>query len=118
MQTDINKNEEINFNNLVETIQKINTEFSIQAKTAVNISLTLRNWFIGGYIQEYELNGSDRAKYGEKLLSELAKELNGVSNCHRRQLYDYLQFYRVYPQIVRSVSAQLQSIESQQVMVR
>jgi len=118
MKNDLEKNNEMNFNTLVEAIQNINTEFSAQAKQAVNTSLTLRNWFIGGYIQEYELNGSDRAKYGEKLLSELAKALNGVSNCHRRQLYDYLQFYRVYPQIVRSVSAQLQPIDSQQVMMR
>ena len=34
---------------------------------AVNISLTLRNWLIGCYIAEYELNGEDRAAYGEKV---------------------------------------------------
>jgi predicted nuclease of restriction endonuclease-like (RecB) superfamily len=108
MKADINKSEEINFNNLVESIRKINIEFSIQAKKAVNTSLTLRNWFIGGFISNYELNGSDRAKYGENLLTNLDKKLKNISNCNRRQLYDYLQFYRVYPQIVRSVSAQLQ----------
>jgi hypothetical protein len=27
--------------------------------------LTLRNWLIGYYIAEYELQGSDRADYGD-----------------------------------------------------
>ena len=93
---------------LAEAIHRIDGELSTQASRAVNVSLTLRNWLIGCYIAEYELNGEDRAVYGEKVLSELAKHLNGVSNCNRRQLYDYLRFYRAYPQIVRTVSAQLQ----------
>ena len=41
------------------------------------------------------------------LLRDLASRLTGVSNCNRRQLYDYLKFYRTYPQIVGTVSAQL-----------
>jgi len=54
--------------------------------------------------------GSDRADYGDKLLSELAKRLTDieVSNCNRRQLYRYLRFYRLYPQIVGTPSPQLQ----------
>ncbi|MBL8489985.1 MAG: DUF1016 family protein [Rhodocyclaceae bacterium] len=78
-----------------------------QASRAVNVSLTLRNWFIGFYIAEFELQGADRAAYGDKLLTELASALRdqGVSNCGRRQLYDYLSFYRAYPQIVRTASA-------------
>lgn len=104
---DITKNN-INFVGLVDTIKKINVEFSAQANRAVNTSLTLRNIFIGGFIASYELNGSDRAKYGENLLQNLAKSLKDISNCKRRQLYDYLQFYRTYPQIVQTVSAQSQ----------
>ena len=77
------------------------------ASRAVNISLTLRNWFIGYYIAEFELQGADRANYGDKLLTELAKALRAqaVSNSGRRQLYGYLAFYRTYPQIVRTTSA-------------
>lgn len=39
---------------------------------------------------------------------ELSKELQkkNVSNTGRRQLYQYLSFYRTYPQIVRTVPAQ------------
>ena len=65
------KKSEINFNNLVEIIQQIHKELAQQASYAVNVSLTLRNWMIGGYIHKYELLGSDRAKYGDKLIEKL-----------------------------------------------
>lgn len=83
-----------------------------QAGRAVNISLTLRNWIIGCYIAEYELRGSDQARYGDRLLVELAKQLTdlSISNCSRRQLYRYLRFYRLYPEIVGTLSAQLKNL--------
>ncbi|OGO92593.1 MAG: cytoplasmic protein [Coxiella sp. RIFCSPHIGHO2_12_FULL_42_15] len=106
----INKNE-WNFKKLVGAIQQIHVELAANASRAVNVSLTLRNWVIGCYIAEYELNGVDRARYGEGLLRELANSLIklGVSNSNRRQLYDYIKFYRTYPQIVSTLSAQLDS---------
>ncbi len=74
----------------------------------VNTSLTLRNWVIGGYIHHYELNGQDRAKYGESLLDVLADRLTDlkISNGNRRQLYRYLRFFRLYPAIVGTLSPQ------------
>ena len=36
-------------------------------------SLTLRNCAIGCYIRDYEQNGADRAKYGERLLENLSE---------------------------------------------
>jgi hypothetical protein len=90
----MNKENILTFSNLIQSIQQINTELTNQASRAINVSLTLRNWCIGAYISEYELSGSDRARYGDKLLAELATSLNDVSNCQRRQLYDYLHFYR------------------------
>ncbi|EHQ36011.1 PDDEXK nuclease domain-containing protein [Methanoplanus limicola] len=101
-----NSEREINFSKLVEIIQSINYETKKEAFRAVNISLTLRNWCIGAYISDYELNGSDRAQYGDRLLPELSKNLEGVSNCNKRQLYRYIRFYRLYPQIVGTVSPQ------------
>jgi predicted nuclease of restriction endonuclease-like (RecB) superfamily len=65
---------------------------------------------IGCYIAEYELNGADRAAYGEKVLSALADRLSDISNCNRRQLYRYLRFYRIYPQIVGALSPQFQRL--------
>jgi len=43
---------------------------------------------------------------------ELAKRLTDlkVSNCNRRQLYHYLRFYRLYPEIVGTMSAQLKNL--------
>jgi predicted nuclease of restriction endonuclease-like (RecB) superfamily len=106
------KEKQLDFKSLVKNLENINKEFSYQAKMAVNTSLTLRNWFIGAYIHEYELNGSDRAAYGEKIFSELEKELKNMSNCMRRQLYEYLSFYKAYPQIVPTLSAQFKLPES------
>lgn len=106
----MNKNKGTSFSNLVESIQIINNELSMHAGRAVNTSLTIRNWLIGGYIHHYELNGNDRAKYGEKLLRELAKRLKNVSNCNNRQLYRYIRFYRLYPQIVGTVSPQFKKL--------
>ena len=63
---------ELDFNQLVAAIRYADAELSAQASRAVNLSLTLRNWLIGCYIAEYELNGEDRAAYGEKVLSELS----------------------------------------------
>ncbi len=41
---------------LAEAIRSIHKELAAQAGKAVNVSLTLRNWLIGLYIFEYELN--------------------------------------------------------------
>jgi len=104
--------EKLTFRMVVDSIQQIHNQLAGQAAKAVNISLTLRNWLIGMYISEFELRGADRATYGEKLLSELARQLTGlkISNCNRRQLYRYLRFHRAYPAIVGTLSPQLQSL--------
>lgn len=103
---------ELTFTSLIGSIQQIHDELAVQASRAVNISLTLRNWLIGCYIAEYELCGSDRASYGDSLLIELANRLTGlkVSNCNRRQLYRYLRFYRLYPEIVGTVSPEFKKL--------
>ena len=105
-------NQEWNFQKLVGVIQEVHEELAAQAGRAVNISLTLRNWLVGCYIIEYELCGADRARYGDNLLTELAKRLTElkIGNCNRRQLYRYLRFYRLYPEIVGTVSAQLKKL--------
>ncbi|NQU38368.1 MAG: DUF1016 family protein [Lentisphaerae bacterium] len=114
------KTPKMDFDTLVVSIQQAHDHLAAEASRAVNISLTLRNWLIGCYIAEYELHGEDRAKYGENLLQDLASRLTAlhVSNSNRRQLYDYLKFHRTYPQIVRSVSAQLQTLVPDRVAKR
>ncbi len=102
-------NPALDFTALVAAIQQTHEHSAAAASRAVNTSLTLRNWIIGLYLAEYELHGADRADYGENLFAALATRLGAlkVSNAGRRQLYQYLAFYRLYPQIVQTLSAQL-----------
>jgi predicted nuclease of restriction endonuclease-like (RecB) superfamily len=92
------------FDDLVKAIREADQQLTASAKKAVNVRLTVRNWLIGHYIAEYELNGADRAVYGDHVLVDLAKLLSDISNCNRRQLYRYLCFYRAYPNMVGSDS--------------
>ena len=100
----------IDFGVLVKTIQEINGECIAQASRAVNVSLTLRNWCIGAYIHEYELNGSDRAQYGEKLIEKLSPALKSVPRTQKRELNRYRLFYKTYPQIGETVPPQLKAM--------
>ncbi len=63
------------------------------------MSTTLRNWLIGCYITEYELNGPDRAAYGEKITEVLASALqSSLDRCYTaRYLCLCRQFYTSYP---------------------
>jgi len=101
------KKKDLNFSVLVNTIKDVDRNFSLQANKAVNVSLTLRNWFIGYYIQEYELYGADRAEYGKKLIEELAKKLKDISRTQKRELNRYRLFFKKYPQIGETASPQL-----------
>ena len=95
-----------NFNELISQIQQADQHFSGLAAKAVNVSLTLRNWLIGYYIAEYELQGKDRADYGDKLIERLATQLKtkGISRADVRELRRYKQFYQVYSQIREALS--------------
>jgi len=106
------KRSNITFEFLVASIRQVDEHLAAQACRAINISLTLRNWLIGLHIAEYELHGADRADYGDRLLPDLANRLTDqeVSNCSRRQLYRYLRFYRLYPEIVGTLSPQLKKL--------
>jgi hypothetical protein len=87
----------LTFPELACSIEQVHAEFSAQASRAVNVSLTLRNWMIGYYIEEYE-----------RLMDRLAETLSlqGLPRCERRELYRYRTFYLTYPRIVESLSPQ------------
>lgn len=96
---------DFDFTQLIQQINLLNQEFTNQASRAINVSLTLRNWYIGGYLYEYELKGSDRATYGNKLMQNISKSLKGLglARVSPRELRRYRQFYLLYPQIGESV---------------
>ncbi len=91
----------MDFSALVAAIRATHEQCAAAVSRTVNLSLTVRNWTIGGYIHHYELHGKDRAAYGESLIDTLAGELNrhGITACDRQRLYGYLAFFRAYPQI-------------------
>ncbi|GHS87195.1 hypothetical protein FACS1894201_08410 [Bacteroidia bacterium] len=107
---DANKNIENphNFTGLVDNIIQTHETFKKYAYKAINISITVRNWMIGYYIVEYEQQGNDRGKYGEKLLENISNKLHekGLTNVSAAELSRFRQFYSVYPQIIGTLSRQ------------
>ena len=100
--------EETTLSLLAEQIGQLHAQTQRAAAQQVNYWLTVRNWLIGWHIAEYEQGGSDRAEYGERLLPELARQLHGVKGLAERRLYQCREFYRAYPLILQTVSAELQ----------
>ncbi len=98
------------FEILAERVKDVHNATSSIAKGAVNQLLTIRNWAIGCYIVEYEQEGCDRAKYGARLLQNLADELS-IKGLDRQLLNACRMFYVKYPQICATVSHKLQGID-------
>lgn len=88
----------LTFESLVGRINFIQDSLQAQAAHAINLSLTARNWLVGYYIVEFEQNGKDRAKYGEKLLGRLSESLN-QRGFNLRRLRDYRHVYQVYSKL-------------------
>jgi predicted nuclease of restriction endonuclease-like (RecB) superfamily len=98
----------MDYSALVAAIGEAHQTAQARAVQAINVVLTLRNWLIGYHIFEYEQRGSDRAKYGERLLETLARDLTKRlgRGFGRRTLFTFRQFYLCYP-IVQTLFAQL-----------
>ncbi|MBI4293445.1 MAG: DUF1016 family protein [Betaproteobacteria bacterium] len=79
-----------------------------RAAAVVNQALVLRNWLIGAHVVEYEQHGSDRARYGTRLLERLADDLAGLGlkGLQVRMLRNCRLFYLAYPQIRQPLSAE------------
>ena len=87
------------FKNIIDLSQK-------QAYQAINKALVYRNWLIGYRIAEEELKGEDRAEYGTTLIKKLSKELTNEygKGYTKTNLYSFYSFYKMYPNILHSVS--------------
>lgn len=106
----ISKADGTTFEILAERVKDVHNATSSVAKGAVNQLLTIRNWAIGCYIVEYEQEGCDRAKYGARLLQNLADKLS-IKGLDRQLLNACRMFYVKYPQICETVSHKLQGID-------
>lgn len=97
------------FNDLIKNIVNVHNQLQSHAAKSVNVALTIKNWLIGFYIREFELKGSDRATYGDRLFEKLSERLQskGMQRVEARELRRYRQFYVVYPQIRETVSPKL-----------
>ena len=95
-----NWSEEKNFSfeHLTQLVEQVHNSAYSSTVKAINRFATIRNYIIGFYIVEYEQNGSDRAKYGDKLLVNLAEKVNKRS-INKTLLYNCRKFYLNYPQI-------------------
>ncbi len=73
--SELKDNSEFKFEVLAKYIEIVDTNFRSLAQKQVNISYTVRNWFIGYYILSYEQKGKDRAEYGTNIIGNLSKLL-------------------------------------------
>jgi len=76
------------------------------AYQAVNIALIKRNWLLGYRIAQEELRGAGRADYGAEVIKKLSKILTEDygSGFDYSSLYKYVRFYKMFPDILDSVS--------------
>lgn len=86
------------FDHLSDVVTQLHESAYSASVKAINRFATVRNYVIGFYIVEYEQHGSDRAKYGDRLLINLAKKVNKRS-INKTLLYNCRKFYLDYPQL-------------------
>lgn len=98
----------------LESILNVLQNAQRNAKTAVNLSMVYAYFEVGRMIVEEEQHGENRAKYGEKVLTELSDYLTlkigkGFSVTNLKQMR---QFYSVYSndKISQTVSDQFKNL--------
>ena len=89
----------MDFEALVKHISTIQSTLQAQAAHAVNLALTARNWLMGCYIVEFEQGGNAKAKYGDKLITNLAKDLTRLKGkgFSRSNLIYMRKLYLTFP---------------------
>lgn len=86
----------MDFPQLTSNILVTHNALQNNAMRAINQNITARNWLVGYWIVEFEQNGEDRAKYGERLLSELANATK-IKGMGKSMLNLCRLFYKIYP---------------------
>ncbi len=97
------------YTQLLTAIDSTSQHLVGRAAAAVNQALIIRNWLIGAYIVEYEQHGMDRAKYGERLMENLAADLSkrGHKGLSVPMLGRMRRFYQIYPQLAAKIPSPL-----------
>ena len=96
---------------MANNIQLTHDLLQNNAMRAINQNITARNWLVGYWIVEFEQNGEDRAKYGDKLLISLAKAIQ-IKGMGKSMLNLCRLFYKAYPELKREIGKHLLSINS------
>ena len=78
------------------------------AYQSVNILLIQRNWMIGKRIHDEELKNTRKENYGLEIIKTLSKKLTAKygKGFSYRSLYSFLDFFKCYPNILQTASAQ------------
>src|SRR5659263_204866 len=100
---------------LSDVIDLLESARRASART-INTIITATYWKIGRRIVESEQGGSKKAEYGEQLIDRLSNDLTKRfgRGFKRRNLFQIRAFYIAYPEIVQTVSAQLDTNEIMQ----
>lgn len=93
-------------NNIYDDITSIVNQAKDVAYKTVNVLLVQRNWLLGKRIAEEELKDNRKENYGKEIIVELSKKLTREfgKGFEKTNLYYYLQFYNLYPNIFDSMS--------------
>lgn len=80
------------------------------AYRSVNVAMLQRNWYLGKRINDEILKGEDRAEYGAHVIVQLSKSLTNLygKGFTKSYLYNYVRFYKVFPDIFQSPIGQLE----------
>lgn len=99
-----------NTNDIFKDVESIVEQARSYAYNAVNIAMVQRNWLLGKRIAEEELQGEDRAIYGKEIVKQLSLHLTNVygKGFTQSNLYQFVQFYKFFPEIFHSVSVKSQ----------
>ncbi len=83
-----------------------------KAYRAVNTALTIRNWLLGKRIAQEKLEEDGRAQYGKQVMETLAEMLTAKygKGLDKSSLHKFVKFYKMFPQIVESVTPQFENM--------
>jgi hypothetical protein len=93
---------------LLNQISELVTSAKRRVASTVNSTLVETYWGVGKYIVEFEQQGNARAKYGDKLLVNLSKDLTLLfgKGYSKSNLFNMRLFYTRFP-IFQTVSGKL-----------